>query len=326
MKNGMRLTAFMVLIIILAFRCALPSAKGQPGPVFFPVTGNFYDAISVGGGITWDEAKTWAESLFHEGVQGHLATIGSQAENDFIISNLGGPNTLNRYLLGGFQPSLSPEPGGNWQWITGEAWGYTNWAFEEPNNFYGGELGGAPVGSDEEVLQFWDFNGRWNDVESSLNQPGFIVEYPTGETTEDRLLALEQDLGSLHTTVADLEDAENQHQATISGLVEKMTNLETRFGMLETDIKELKESVDWTKTAFEWLIAQLVPKKLLNDSLHLLGVDTTYHPNDERAPAGVFKITSTYTNNSTIPFSIVFFETATLEGPGLPLHCPERGR
>jgi parallel beta-helix repeat protein len=156
-----------------------------PQAVYFPLNHHYYQAVSVQGNVTWADAKSQAESLSFFGRNGHLATVTSQAENDFIINNLGGPIELNRYWLGGFQPTGSPEPDGNWQWVTGEPWNYTNWAPGEPTNCYGGEWGGAPLGSDEEVLQLWGYSGWWNDMEETSYHPGFIVEYEGNWTGHD---------------------------------------------------------------------------------------------------------------------------------------------
>lgn len=98
----------------------------QASPVLWKTNGHYYDAIPFPEGITWGEAKIMAENSVYLGVNGHLATITSAAENSFIINALGGPSELDTFFLGGFQPVGSPEPGGNWQWVTGEPWSYTN--------------------------------------------------------------------------------------------------------------------------------------------------------------------------------------------------------
>ena len=107
---------------------------------------------------------------------GHLATIHSPAENQFIYDSLGFsalqyPDSFP--WIGGFQPAGSAEPAGNFQWVTGEPFNYTNWAPPaEPNNVGGNEdvvqINGNPVGA-----------GRWND-NTRTRQFSYIVEYPTG--------------------------------------------------------------------------------------------------------------------------------------------------
>ncbi len=170
-------TGKLIVCLIGAIAClALYAGKAQASPVYFADTGHYYDAIA--GDINWDDAKIGAEALSYLGVYGHLATIASQAENDFIINNLGGAVVLNGYWLGGFQPAGSPEPAGNWQWVTGETWNYTNWSLGEPNN----------AASGEDVLHFWNNNGQWNDSSSGVNFSGYVVEYPVPEPASLLLL------------------------------------------------------------------------------------------------------------------------------------------
>jgi hypothetical protein len=150
----------------------------QAAPVQWATNGHYYDAIAFPSGITWEDAKTVAENSTYLGVKGHLATITSMDENSFIVDNLGGPFALNTFFLGGFQPAGSPEPAGNWQWITGETWSFTNWHPDAPNNLYsGGGTIALPYGISEEVLHFWGNNGTWNDVPLASGWYGLIVEY-----------------------------------------------------------------------------------------------------------------------------------------------------
>ena len=82
-----------------------------------------------------------------DGRPADLATLTSQEENDFVFNGIDcpdywaidvagnneGPN------LGGFQFDKLHEPAGDWAWVTGESWSYTNWASGEPNNSGGSE-------------------------------------------------------------------------------------------------------------------------------------------------------------------------------------------
>jgi dienelactone hydrolase len=142
-------------------------------------TGHDYEIVPVEGGITWDDARRRAEAMTHSGMRGHLATITSSAENDLIVSNFGrAANSPYCFWLGGFQPPGSPEPAGNWQWVTGEPWDYANWAEGEPNNECWGEYGGY-WGEGESAIQLYGRPGQWNDSGAYSYQPGFIVEYST---------------------------------------------------------------------------------------------------------------------------------------------------
>lgn len=106
-----------------------------PGAVFNPANGHYYKAISVPTGVTWPDAKAAAEAR-----GGYLATVTSAAENDFIFTLIN-DNVYWKQVasklgpwLGGQRVSDAQGPNANWQWITGEAWGYTRWAVNQPDN------------------------------------------------------------------------------------------------------------------------------------------------------------------------------------------------
>ncbi len=72
--------------------------------------------------------------MSYNGMNGHMATITSPDENNFIVTTFRDPSYC---WLGGFQPDDVPvgiEPYGGWQWLTGEPWSYTNWAERQPDN------------------------------------------------------------------------------------------------------------------------------------------------------------------------------------------------
>jgi hypothetical protein len=174
----MRYVLFTALALLVASTLAIAA------PVYNPGAGHYYDAIAFPSGITWNDAKTFAGNSIYLGMNGHLATITSAEENSFIVNNLGGASAVNRFFLGGFQPAGSPEPGGNWQWITGETWSFTNWDPSEPNNTYsGGAIFDSQVTStSEEVLHFYHNQGQWNDVPLMSGWGGLIVEYEPTST------------------------------------------------------------------------------------------------------------------------------------------------
>ena len=143
--------------------------------VKFAGTGHYYDIIWHPEDMTWDNAKAEAESLTYMGVPGHLATITSQEEQEFITDLLT-PLTNTKFWLGGYQPAGSGEPEAEWRWITGEPWSFTNWKIGEPND--AGSFGTEDVlmihtsaigGSGDYPV------GRWNDV-----YPGFVPDRDTG--------------------------------------------------------------------------------------------------------------------------------------------------
>lgn len=117
------------------------------------------------GNMSWSEAESYCR-----GLGGHLATITSQAEMDFI-RQLNGLKKNYNYWLGG----SDAEKEGEWKWVTGEAWTYTFWGSGQPDNsqLYSGVT--------ENYLQAcYDWDMKWNDsaiIQDSTASCGFICEW-----------------------------------------------------------------------------------------------------------------------------------------------------
>lgn len=134
------------------------------GAVVWPENGHAYLVVARGRSILWEAAKEEAAAM-----GGHLATISSAAENQFVFDLArandaawngiwGGP------YLGGFQSS--GRRGADWAWVTGEPWSYTAWAPSEPTD-----------DSSEKYLQL---NERtrplWNNINTG-SANSFVVEF-----------------------------------------------------------------------------------------------------------------------------------------------------
>ena len=122
----------------------------------------------VSGGFTFAQASADAAAK-----GGHLATITSKSESDFIDNLIGIPN-LAWSWIGGVNNS---PVGGTWFWTTGEVWNFTRWAGGEPN--------GAP--SSERAIWFHHaYGGQWDDNSKDTSLP-YILElgYPTDPTDPD---------------------------------------------------------------------------------------------------------------------------------------------
>ena len=156
-------------------------------PVFFAGTGHYYEFVKVPGGTTWGEAKAAAENRVFHGIQGHLVTITSQAENDFVNSL---PGPLPGPGLGAWIGASDAEEEGVWKWVTGPEAGtqfwqngpspagspvasrFANWASGEPNNISNEDFAHIATG----------FPGpenfkKWNDLDSDDREAGYFVEY-----------------------------------------------------------------------------------------------------------------------------------------------------
>lgn len=112
----------------------------------------------------WPVARDLAGYLGGAGVKGHLATITSAAENNFIY------NYVNAAHISPWIGLFNTGRVGRFRWVGGEDLSYTNWALpNEPNN-----QGGSAGNIAEPYVQIYD-NGTWNDA-PNINQP-FILEF-----------------------------------------------------------------------------------------------------------------------------------------------------
>jgi len=114
----------------------------------------------------------------------HLATITSQAEQDFVVRFL--QQTTgdgSEWWLGGFQDlENETDPAAGWTWVTDEPWVYTNWAPSEPNNAGGVEDHLALSGT------------YWNDEGTAISAVrGYIAERSNAPTLDiEKLTNLSQ--------------------------------------------------------------------------------------------------------------------------------------
>ena len=171
----------------------ISSATIVQGQIVRGPNGHFYQVIAAPA-IVWDDANAAANGSSLCGKSGHLATITSNEENDFVNSirdafvtaNGGGP----QYWVGGFQTSKDDEPRGNWMWVNGEGSfpgantgpAFSKWAAGEPNDCGGveehltlGRFANSPGQS---------FDGSlWNDEGCAPGSiAGYIVEYDSDAT------------------------------------------------------------------------------------------------------------------------------------------------
>ena len=122
----------------------------------------------ISGRITWVEARDEALTLEYDGIQGHLATLTTEAENNFVWEELGG--NLKHYWIGGEQTGSPEEPTGGWSWVTGEAWEFAHWFSPAELNNSGGK---------QHYLSFWSGpGGNWMDARNDWGgAKGYVVEF-----------------------------------------------------------------------------------------------------------------------------------------------------
>jgi len=151
-------------------------------PIVWNANGHTYEVVTNpdGGSITWEDARDRAEDL-----GGHLVTITSWAENQFVawLVDTYGTGDRQRYWLGGYQDfsiSNNCEPDNCWAWVTGEQW-WDNWYYGEPNNGAGGT---------QHYLHYWRSPGWFDDMENRAVMDSFVVEHAVPEPGTLGLLGL----------------------------------------------------------------------------------------------------------------------------------------
>lgn len=120
----------------------------------FGFGGSSYRTYSVDEGISWTQARTFAQGL---GGGYDLVSINSAAENTAVFDQITDPSlwvgTNAGPYIGLFQPSGSAEPGGDWQLVDGTfITSFMNWYSDQPDDFTGGDnigifYGGGIIGS-----------------------------------------------------------------------------------------------------------------------------------------------------------------------------------
>jgi hypothetical protein len=106
-----------------------PPPSGS-GPILWPGNGHYYEIFGPIHVEGWPRAKRIAEQSTFNGSAGHLATVTSQDEMNFIESlhnQVFGTSTPFA-SLGGIRPPNAPTPDEGWEWVTGEEWNYTDWS------------------------------------------------------------------------------------------------------------------------------------------------------------------------------------------------------
>lgn len=173
-------TAAKQITEITVGSASAPSARGD-GPDGPPPPD---DAIAFEGHsykffrevMTWHQAKKRCEQL-----GGHLAIVGSDPENDFIMalakSGIGNLGKQNGVWLG----ATDEDREGDWRWIDGSRFRFTNWCQQpkQPNN----------AGGDEHYLWMWLAQGGvWTDQADAPKEMTayFVCEWNTARSRKDR--------------------------------------------------------------------------------------------------------------------------------------------
>ena len=184
----MRITCKMFLCLV----ALLLLAAGAPASAyiaFSPTNGHGYESVVVPAKLNWPEAKKAAEERVLDGVRGHLVTVTTKEEHEFVLAH-SHPMGL---WIGAYQDFGAPEyaePRGGWRWVTGEPWEYEAWNQGEPNG-----------GRESNVAHWWG-NDCWNDTAHTDKMSGYVVEYDTPPKPEHLTASPPAEALTYLTTVA----------------------------------------------------------------------------------------------------------------------------
>ncbi|MFG6107750.1 NF038122 family metalloprotease [Leptothoe sp. EHU-05/26/07-4] len=117
--------------------------------------------------MTWDDAQAYAESL-----GGNLVTINDLREEAWVQSTFG---TTEGFWIGINDRLVE----GQFEWVSGEAITYTNWAPGEPNNYDGNQ--------DYGWINYGSAN-QWDDTSSTNKRRGIIEIKTISELGNDTLI------------------------------------------------------------------------------------------------------------------------------------------
>ena len=111
--------------------------------------------------VSWFEAYSYCEAL-----GGYLATVTSEEEQKFVLSYLQLSNCKDSVWLGGYTIDAK-----KWEWITGEAFEYTNWYTNQPDTYQNKEFFLAIA---------FEYANKWNDG-SPIEGIYFLCEFECEE-------------------------------------------------------------------------------------------------------------------------------------------------
>jgi hypothetical protein len=143
--------ALLLIVTLIPVNSVYAATKIPNGAVEY--NGNYY--------YQYDQSATWKDAKANcEAVGGHLVTITSIEEEQAIFKVSSDHSESN--WVGGLYKS------NKWQWITGEAWEYTNWSYDYPHQ--GGE-------EDYLELSYYSTGTSWVNYSDNNNTRNYICEW-----------------------------------------------------------------------------------------------------------------------------------------------------
>jgi hypothetical protein len=130
---------------------------GPQGAVQSCVNAHWYRLVEVSPQeVDWATAQSNAEAL-----GGHLVTITSVEEQEWLMARFALAKACRATWIGATDEAVE----GQWTWVSGEPWGFTNWHPGEPND-----------GDGEDWAELY-WMGTWNDLGATATKEAYVVEW-----------------------------------------------------------------------------------------------------------------------------------------------------
>jgi hypothetical protein len=159
------------IFLIITFLFFALVGKASAIPILWTDNGHYYDMVNLSNNLSWNQAVIDSNSLYYDGIQGHLVTITSSEESNFLTNSLKEWQWNGNRWTGAYQVNGTGTSNLGWKWITDEPFVFTNWNPGEPND--------ASWGIDSEnnmTISTW-FSptvGTWYDAPGN---PGYVAGY-----------------------------------------------------------------------------------------------------------------------------------------------------
>jgi len=217
-------------------------AEKEPGIFYNPDNGHYYQVKTWGGNTSVSSASSFASAQTFAGMSGYLATITTEAENDFIADYTTAANawigaTDDTSYVNNVSDQRYDDREGSWHWFTGPEAGrefwygesggstrnglFENWASGEPNNEPRNLF--DSVGEDFAVTNFNGAIGFWNDALNDANGVNAaIIEYGGMPTEPNKSKAAASTVTFLHAiepdapTLSDVDAGDESVSATFT--------------------------------------------------------------------------------------------------------------
>ena len=146
---------------------------------------SFYTIVAAS---TWSVGETNAVSI-----GGHLASVNSKPENDFLVDSFGTNSNRNGSDIAYFIGLSDSREEGIYEWSDGSKYSYSNWAVGEPQNAL----------PHEDYVEFLlihtgpGYPGQWNDNYERIPSNRGIAEVPLSYFTISDLTVTEGEFGTV---------------------------------------------------------------------------------------------------------------------------------